>query len=85
MIWKILLVIYICWSVYAFFYFFFNDSLDEVTLSLKEIYEDSGNLNWLGSCFVWLLFFLANPFGYVFKFIGWIFTVGRKNDKEQGE
>jgi hypothetical protein len=47
----------------------------------KQIYK-SVKLNMFGCCVLWLIFFILNPILFICKFIGWIFTVGRKDKDE---
>jgi hypothetical protein len=51
---------------------------DYMPISPKAVYDDSDELNMFGSFVIWLFTVLVDPIGYVCKFIGWIFTVGRK-------
>jgi hypothetical protein len=76
--WQVGLAFYAIIIFFVFIGSIVDDFYDDMPISPKAVYDDMDELNMLGSSVIWLLCVLVNPIGYVCKFIGWIFTVGRK-------
>lgn len=77
---QLAIVIYICVIIVDFLAVLYSGDLD-FDCTPKQMYE-STNLNMFGCCVLWLIFFILNPILFICKFIGWIFTVGRKDEDE---
>ena len=60
------------------FYAYIASDLEVFFISPKVIYAHT-NFNYLGCIVCSILTFLLSPPLYVLGFIGWLFTVGRKN------
>jgi hypothetical protein len=72
-----ILSVYVVFIIVAFICTLIDEAYDDMPFTPKEIF-DTTNLNMFGSCVFWLFVVLIDPILFIFKFIGWIFTVGRK-------
>jgi hypothetical protein len=74
---RFILSVYVVLIIVVFICTLIDDAYDELPSTPKETYNAT-DLNMFGSCVLWLFIVLIDPILFIFKFIGWIFTVGRK-------
>lgn len=79
-VWFVILSIYIVWICIAMSTTLVDGDYG-FSKTPKEIYNTT-NFNMFGCTLLWIFFVAINPLGFLFRFIYFLFHVGRKHKEE---